>query len=172
MKNLKQITKVSLVILLLVFTSCSKEDINDTDLNNGEFVKFYPNKHTSFGTMEANILHYVNEQRKDLGLANLVSDATIKKYVDSHNEYLIQNDVLNHYNFKNRAISLSKEMNGRGVGENVARFQKTAYKVYHQWMASEQHKANIENPKWTKTAISSKRDDNGRYYFTQIFLEK
>ncbi|MEX1383999.1 CAP domain-containing protein [Lutibacter sp.] len=39
-------------------------------------------------------------------------------------------------------------------------------------MNSSEHRKNIENPDSTHFGISTESDDNGRNYFTHIFIKK
>lgn len=63
-----------------------------------------------------------------------------------------------------------KNLGGSGA-ENVAyNYSDNPNTVVTQWMDSSGHKANIENKTYKKSAVAAVRSDDGRWYYTQIFI--
>ena len=58
----------------------------------------------------------------------------------------------------------------RTAGENIACGYHTPEEVMAAWMNSRCHRANILNPNYTKIGISVYADENGRCYWSQLFV--
>lgn len=58
----------------------------------------------------------------------------------------------------------------RGAGENIAWGQKTPKEVMEGWMNSSGHRANILNGNFTKIGVGFYQDQNGRNYWSQLFV--
>lgn len=56
-----------------------------------------------------------------------------------------------------------------GIGENVARAQKSPSEVMHAWMHSAGHRANILNPKYTEIGVGAVVSGGGQPFWTQQF---
>jgi len=55
------------------------------------------------------------------------------------------------------------------VGENVAFGQKTPQEAMVAWISSPLHWANMINPDWTDTGAAVYPDEDGNYYWVQVF---
>jgi uncharacterized protein YkwD len=91
---------------------------------------------------------------------------------DGHTNYMIEVGQINHDNFGERAQVLMKNAKAKTVAENVAYGYSTAQGALNGWLNSDAHRKVIENPNFTHFGISTKSDNNGRNYFTQIFINK
>ena len=60
-------------------------------------------------------------------------------------------------------------LNAKAAGENVAFGYATGETVMEGWLNSPGHKANIEG-NFTHIGIAAIKDENGRYYYTQLFF--
>lgn len=170
---MKTLKLIYVALILVVFASCSKESIEETELLSGKAqVEFYENVHTNITQIEGDILYYINDHREKNGLQRLEKDFTVQKYTDSHTEYMISKGKISHDLWDARVKSLLSETNGYGAGENVAYGYNTGLQAVIGWLGSEGHLKNIENPEFTHTAVTAKLDKDGNYYFTQIFLKK
>jgi uncharacterized protein YkwD len=78
-----------------------------------------------------------------------------------------------HTGFSTRC-SAAKSVLGGGnwCGENVAAGQKTPKDAFNSWMNSSGHRANIEKGQATYTGFGYAQNSSGKYYWTQIFLER
>jgi uncharacterized protein YkwD len=122
--------------------------------------------------MESDILELVNKHREKLNLNKLTSLNVISSVADGHTDYMINTGTISHDNFANRAQLLVDNADAKTVGENVAYGYGTAHGVLNGWLNSSEHKKIIEDPDYTHFGISTKADDEGRNYFTHIFIEK
>lgn len=57
------------------------------------------------------------------------------------------------------------------VSENVAYAFSSAQSVVNAWLNSAGHRANIEGD-YTDFDISAEQNEEGRWYFTNIFIKK
>ena len=60
--------------------------------------------------------------------------------------------------------------NYQGAGENIAMGQTTAKEVMNDWMNSAGHRENILNENFTKIGVGVYQGDDGRLYWTQMFV--
>lgn len=64
-----------------------------------------------------------------------------------------------------------KNLGGGIAAENVAyNYSDNPNTVVTQWMNSSGHKANIMDLKYKKSAVAAVKSDDGRWYYTQIFI--
>lgn len=154
----------SCICLLLVFSSCSKDDVADVEQQdeNQEI------KEDVLGIAEE-ILQLVNRHRTGMGLNALLSNNLAIELANNHTLYMIDMSKISHDNFDERADRLFDE-NAKRVGENVAAKQKTANEVMEDWLESAGHRKNIEGD-FTHIGISVIKNKAGQYYFTQLFLK-
>ena len=150
--------------VLLCFTvltcvvSCSKDDAIDIE------------KIESL-SIEQEILQLVNAHRTSIGKEKLSINILASELAKEHTFFMISQEEISHDNFDDRAAILFDEENATGVGENVAYGQKSAKDVMEAWLNSLEHRKNIEG-NFTHIGISAIKDNNGRYYYTQLFLKQ
>lgn len=152
MRNL-EITKLVLVLLIIVFVSCEKEQ-----------------SIIEYNDMEVEILQLVNQYRIINGLPMLEMHDYIYAEANTHSSYMIDEGRISHDNSEARFTRISKELNSYSFAENVASGQKTAQEVVNSWLNSDGHRKNIEGD-YNYTGISAIRNAMGQYYFTQIFTK-
>ena len=125
------------------------------------------------GSMEKDILGYVNQHRRSIGLSSLqmVDIAAQQAYNHSKNMAL-RNTGFGHDGFDQRISMISKSA-GRisASAENVAYGELSASGVVKGWLNSPAHKRNMEGS-YTYTGIGVYKDRQGTIYFTQIFYRK
>lgn len=148
---MKKLYLKSVVLSLILFVSCSKDD---NDIN---------------ATVAEEIHLLINAHRESIGLQALKSNNTARQLAKKHNEYMIAAKIISHDNFNERSAYLQNKENAVFVGENVASKQPTAQAVVNAWLKSPGHKRNIEED-YVFTGISAIKDASGDYYFTQIFF--
>jgi uncharacterized protein YkwD len=58
-----------------------------------------------------------------------------------------------------------------GLGENIAAGQPTPADVFSAWLASDEHRANLENPAWTYQGVGYAYTSGGtlNHYWTHNF---
>jgi len=84
---------------------------------------------------------------------------------------MIENDEVSHANFFQRKNNLMNNVGALTVAENVAYAFSSPESVVNAWLNSEGHKNVIEGD-YTDFDISAEMDENGRWYYTNIFIRK
>lgn len=162
-------TKVlsALLSLALVFTmvSCSPSSEEDA-AERVQIVEQY-----DYDLDEMRLAHIINEYRASIGLNTLEKIAHVSYKSAEHNEYMIQNDVVNHDYFFERARNIRAAVGAVKVNENIAYNFPTPEATLAAWLASEGHKATIEGD-FTHFGISVTEDpETGKKYYTNIFVK-
>ncbi len=150
------------LIVLSVFTctwvSCSKEP--EAPLNIVE------SKNVT--EVEQELLNTVNNYRISMGKNGLEFNSVAYQNANIHTDYMIAKGAMSHDNFTARASNISAEVAAEFVAENVAKDYSTATEAFKGWLKSAKHKRTMED-NFTHTAVSVKKDAEGKLYFTQIF---
>ncbi|WP_298368525.1 CAP domain-containing protein [uncultured Lutibacter sp.] len=161
---------LSAVLCCSLLFSCSTAD---------EDVNLYSSAETetisdvvSYSKIETDILNLVNDYRLKNNLATLQTLNIISTVADEHTSYMIETGDISHAHFADRASKLMKNAGAKEVSENVAYGFSTAESALKGWLNSDEHRKIIENPNFTHFGISSESNDEGRNYFTQIFIKK
>lgn len=150
-----------LVLFVFIFGSCSTEPIDDT-----------PNiVATNVVGLEQEVLDIVNFHRSELGTNTLAFSAIAYEYANTHTDYMINKGSLSHDNFSSRASSIASKVEVQMVAENVAKDYRTAQEAFIGWHESTSHKKTMEGD-FTHTAVSVKEDENGNFYYTQLFYKE
>jgi uncharacterized protein YkwD len=150
-----------LVLFVFIFGSCSKETIDNTP--NIEAVNVI--------ALEQEVLEIVNSHRSDLGANTLEFSEVAYEYANKHTDYMISQGSLSHDNFSSRASSIASKVAVQMVAENVAKDYNTAQDAFVGWYESYSHKKTMEGD-FTHTAVSVKKDENGNFYYTQLFYKE
>jgi uncharacterized protein YkwD len=160
--------KVCLVLIcVLTFTSCAKDnDLPQEPLKTADLVDYI-----TYSSIEKDIINAVNEYRKENNLKELGTLDDITLQAIDHNSYMIQNKKVSHDNFDKRYIALVNEIGAKAVSENIGFGYRTADAVVNAWLNSEGHKTNIEGD-FTHFGISVEQDEDGKNYFTHIFVKR
>lgn len=153
------------MIASFTITSCSTE-ATDNDTATIEKVTTL----NSIKSIEIEILDLINAHRVSIGLTSLIQNEQIRTQTNSHTQYMINNSSASHDNFFNRKSYLIAHANAEKVSENVAYGYTKAESVVSAWLRSDGHKLNIEG-NHTHFSISAEQDENGRWYFTNIFVK-
>jgi len=163
--------KISRLIPILVFpvllsiSSCSSDSIEDEAiaLDNLEAPDAKP--------IEIEILELINAHRITNGLGALQNNTTVKAVAFTHTDYMIEVDNVSHDNFYQRRESLQSRENARSVSENVAYGYTSAESVVNAWLNSPGHRDTIEGH-FTHFDISAEQDEDGSWYYTNIFITR
>ncbi|MDL5513021.1 CAP domain-containing protein [Arenibacter sp. M-2] len=118
--------------------------------------------------VEQELLGIVNEHRIGLGYNDLDFSSVAYEYANKHTDYMIAKGSINHDNFSARASDISQAVNASFVSENVAKDYDSALEAFQKWLASSDHRKTMEG-EFTHTAVSVKRNTDGKLYFTQLF---
>ena len=163
MKNL-MITLFVLTIGLSSLISCSSdsESVNEPI----ETAKSY-----THSAIELELLDEVNAYRVSVGLNPLQIIEHISYKSAEHNAYMLANQTVTHAGFDERKSNLQEVLGAYRVGENVAFAYSTAQATVTAWANSTGHKANLEGD-YTHFGAAIKMDDQGRKYYTNMFIKK
>ena len=154
-----------LVYIFFIFLlSCSSDNETLTSSNNTE-KKYY---HSS---IELELLDNVNTYRVSIGLNPLEVIEHISFISSEHNDYMIATKTVTHEGFEGRKNNLKKVLGAYRVGENIAYGYSTSNATINAWVNSESHKANLEGD-YTHFGASIKTDDQGKKYYTNMFIKK
>ena len=160
---------LSFVVFSFLMLSCSPED-------DGIYFEQSANEvlvsKVSYSEMELDILDLVNIHRKSRNLSELIRLNVISSVAYGHTEYMINEGQASHDNFPQRSQNLKTNADAKTVGENVAFGFSTAQGVVNSWLKSSGHKKIIEDSNYTHFGISTDSDNEGRNYFTHIFISK
>ncbi len=167
MKNLR--TSLLAMTLLLLVTSCSKDDSVIS-----EAADYSINLNLAQETdweMADEILRLVNDHRASIGLSAIERDQQhASAHAVKHTKYMIDMNRINHDNFGERSEAL-KQNGAIRVGENVANGYSSAEDVVYAWLHSPSHKDIIEG-NYTHSGFGVIQNENGSYFFTQLFYNK
>ncbi len=166
MKNFTSLVWI-MAICAFSLTSCSKDSIEDLDTAN----LTTPTPPVAYTNIELDILELVNEYRTDKGLSQLQFLDESSVQAAAHNRHMIENNEICHDFFGSRYEALVKSVNAKAVSENVAAGYRTADAVVNAWIKSDGHRKNLEGDH-THFGISVKESNDGKLYFTNIFVKK
>lgn len=154
-----------LVAILFTLVSCSTEDSSEVKQNLR--VEDY-----AYNDLELDMITRINGYRVSNGLKALEPVGHISYKSGEHNEYMIENDVVGHYYFESRSNNIKQVLGAVDVSENLAYNYNTNNAAFNAWINSESHKENIEGD-YTHFGISIKTNpDNGKKYYTNIFMKR
>ena len=163
------LTGLTFILCTLFLTSCSKDSIGDEvasyDQVATERVEY------NYNSIEIEILDELNLYRSALGLAELKPMVNLSIESEGHNEYMIGKGTVSHDNFSQRASFIIQEVGAREVAENVGYGYRTSQAVVNAWLQSKGHRENVEGD-FTHFGISVRQDEDGKNYFTNIFIKK
>ena len=158
----------ALLPLAIVFTmmSCSSDSTADVTADN-TVIETY-----NYNDTETKLVALINDYRTSKGLNTLQVVNHISFKSEEHNEYMIDNNVVNHDYFEQRSNNIIHVLGAERVGENIAYNYVTAEAAMNAWLNSPGHKANIVGD-YTHIGISVSVDPaTGRKYYTNMFMKK
>ncbi|RNC87160.1 MAG: CAP domain-containing protein [Winogradskyella sp.] len=152
------------VFALMSLTSCSSEDFTEQEvLSIADAPQAKP--------LEIEILELINAYRISKDLNPLTNNTTVKAVAYTHTDYMREVNNVSHDNFYARKQSLQENQNAQTVSENVAFGYTSAESLVNAWINSPSHRNNIEG-NYTDFDISAEQDEEGDWYYTNIFIKK
>jgi len=158
----------ALLPLAIVFTmvSCSSDSSEDLKTDNKVIVTY------DYNDTEAKLVTLINDYRVSQGLNSLEVVNHISYKSQEHNEYMIDNNVVNHDYFEQRSNNIIHVLGAVRVGENIAYNYPTPEAAMQAWENSPGHKANLLGD-YTHFGISVTVDPvTGKKYYTNMFMKK
>jgi len=153
-----------LAIVMLSF-SCSTDAVDEKI--EAEIALYVP----PTKQIEIEIMELINEHRISIGLSSLEPLSKIKAEAYSHTDYMVRTEDVSHANFYQRRTNLVNSVGAKTVGENIAYAYSSPQSVVNAWIASEGHKSIVEGD-FTDFDISAEKDEDDRWYFTNIFVKR
>ena len=156
---------LTIIFFLGILFSCSRSISSS--------IAAKPADEISSGSMEKDILGYVNQHRRSIGLSilQMVDVAAQQAYNHSKNMAL-RKTGFGHNGFDQRMLVISKTVGSISASaENVAYGELSAAEVVKVWLNSPNHKKNMEGS-YMYTGIGVYKDRQGTIFFTQIFYRK
>ena len=158
----------ALLPLAIVFTmvSCSSDSSEDIAADNQVIVTY------DYNETEAKLVTLINDYRVSQGLNTLQVVNHISYKSQEHNEYMIDNNVVNHDYFEQRSNNIIQVLGAERVGENIAYNYPTPEAAIQAWLNSPGHKANILGD-YTHFGMSvTVNAETGKKYYTNMFMKK
>ena len=113
------------------------------------------------------LVQLVNDHRESLGKSKLVRNSLADQLAAEHVNYMISKKDVNNDNFEIRWEALEQQANAKEITENVG-FDLSAEKAMNAYLSRVWLRANVEGD-FTHTGIAVKKDENGNYFYLQIF---
>jgi uncharacterized protein YkwD len=154
------------IVAFLGLTSCSTDSVAEDTIDSIE-VPVAPQAKQ----IEIEIMELINAHRITQGLSPLNDHNTVKAVAFTHTDYMIEENNVSHDNFFQRKQSLQANANANVVSENVAYGFNSAESVVNAWLNSPSHRENIEG-NFTDFDISAEKNNEGKWYFTNIFIKR
>lgn len=156
-----------LFVALISLTSCSKDTLEELEPVSLS-AELAP---VNYSAMEMEVLDLVNAYRAEKGLSQLEFMDDISRQAMNHNTHMLEMNEVCHHDFPSRYSALVNGVGATAVSENVAFAYRTAEAVVSAWIKSDGHRENIEG-NHTHIGISIKEDQEGKPYYTNIFIRK
>jgi uncharacterized protein YkwD len=129
----------------------------------------------SLEALEQTTFTLVNNYRITKNLSPLVWNDALATVARAHSQQMGRGTVpMGHAGFEDRVAVIQKTMAVRAIAENVAYtvgYENPADVAVQGWLQSPGHLANIENSQYTQTGIGITINEEGSYFFTQIFIQ-
>jgi len=165
--------RVKFIGLVLIFTivtslnSCSTESSKTPNASTSSQKGVVSYTYSSF---EIETMNLINSHRVSIGLKALEQNNYISLKSEEHDNYMIANNILNHYDFTARSQNIMDVLGAKNVGENIAYNYNTPQSVLDAWLNSPTHKEYIEGD-FTHFGISIRVNAEGKRYYTNIFAK-
>jgi len=118
-------------------------------------------------TMSQKVLELVNQARKNAGLSQLTSSASLVDTAAVRGPEIMI--LWSHTRPDGSSCFTAFSADWSYMGENIAEGQRSAQRVMDDWMASEYHRENILSPNFSQIGIYCGTAADGTYYWVQEF---
>ncbi len=138
-----------------------------------------PKSVSTYYAIELRVFELVNNERIKNGRAPLEWTDQVARIARYHSSDMVQRIFFGHEDPDGRRPSSRAEFLGlkdwRDIGENIAWLRGAvdpAQHVVERWMLSPGHRENILDKHYKESGIGVARNDEGSYYFTQVFIRR
>lgn len=129
--------------------------------------------------LEKKTFELINEQRVSKGLAVLKWNPKIASLARVHSENMARHSFFSHKGLNGRTIDQRANDYGirrwKSIGENIAYnkgFSNPCEFSVERWMLSTEHRINLLHQRWKESGIGIAVTEDGKYFFTQIFMDR
>lgn len=131
-------------------------------------------------TVRQNLLDLHNARRAAIGVHSLKLDSTLNQGADRYADIESSQNWFSHTRpsgltwdqWWDRYYPEDYDYPLRSIGENLGRGQTTSTQVFNDWMASSDHRANIQNSSFRRLGIGLRYSDNGTPYWVAHYCSK
>ncbi|MFT3746157.1 MAG: CAP domain-containing protein [Pyrinomonadaceae bacterium] len=130
-------------------------------------------------TSELRVFDLVNEERKKLGIQPLIWNEKAASAARSHSDDMAGSGYLSHSDLfggkPDDRVAKAGLNDWRRLGENIAWVSGHAdplTRVVECWMNSPGHRENMLNPKFRESGLGMTVTNDGKSYFTQVFVSR
>lgn len=121
------------------------------------------------------VITLINEERKKQGLQVLIEDKSLNQLAVIKVQDMLERNYFEHkspYYGNPWDMASLFDYEFSSFGENIARYLTSPKEVCKAWLSSQKHRDNILNQSYTHIGVGIKQDNNGRYYWVQMFSSK
>ncbi|KPM33013.1 SCP-like extracellular [Croceitalea dokdonensis DOKDO 023] len=161
-----KIKNICTVFVILLLWSCS-EGGTETDALYAEVQL----QELNISVEEQELFDLVNEYRIANGLNALGYEPEVYSIAEEHTNFMIGENKVSHSGFEQRATEVAAATNAVFVGENVAKNFPEPQQALNGWLKSNSHKKTLTG-QYTHTTICIKANDQGKLFYTQLFIRK
>ena len=129
-------------------------------------------------SLERRAFDAINARRVEKGLSALIWSDQIAEVARHHSENMAKNNFFSHQDPDSLLVDDRANQAGvtgwTAIGENIAfvmSLRDPTEIAIENWMHSNAHRENLLSNRWRKSAIGVAITADGKYYFTQVFID-
>lgn len=152
-----------------------RNKVNQLEITYDYLTKDYITTKNEFSSWSEEVVHYVNIERENNGLEHLEQDFSLSQLA-----IIKAQDMINRHYFEHKSpyygypwdLATLFDYEYTSLGENIARNFQAPKDVVDAWMESPSHRENILRENYTNIGVGITTDDNGNYYWVQMFSSR
>lgn len=134
-----------------------------------------PSTTSDLRDLETEVIRLVNNERANAGRSPLTENEQLSRVARLKSEDFIKNNYFSHNSpTYGSPFDMMRQfgISFIAAAENIASGQRSASEVMNTWMNSSGHRTNILNATYNQIGVGVARDNNGKLYWTQMFIKK
>ena len=127
--------------------------------------------------IEQDAFQLINVERASAGLPALKWNEKLAGVARLHSRNMADYNFFSHKGADGLMVDDRADKLGlgewRAIGENIAfmkGYKNPAAVAVEKWLLSASHRTNLLNPQWSDSAVGVSMTEDGKCYFTQVFL--